>query len=89
MEPEEMVALLTERCPSLMGIRSLDHAFGGGKAPQVETFGGAFNGLLIDEVLVELDALPWDGGAVAQLVVNGEYEEGVHLITVHGKPGPE
>ncbi len=94
---DDMEKFIHERCPSLRGITHINDlrsregvfAVGGDKAAQVEILVGAFNYLDHRKVLEELRALPWVEDAVVQIVVNGEHDSGVQLLTLVGKPKNE
>jgi hypothetical protein len=58
----------------------------GTRAIQLHVLFGAFNFGLVDELVGVLRTFPWESGAVVQLAVNCEYDEGVRLLTIVGVP---
>jgi len=60
-----------------------DDAWGGGKAPQVTVYAGAFNFFPTDEFLAYLAALPWEYPESVQLFVNEEHDTrfAIYLLT--------
>jgi hypothetical protein len=71
-----------QRVGLLLDNTDADGAWGGGKAPQVTVYAGAFNFLHTDELMAHLAALPWAYPDSVQLFVNEEeeYRFAVYLL---------
>ena len=66
-------AWFAERRPTrLVDNTDADAAWGGGKAPQVRAYAGAFNFFLTDKFMAHLASLPWEYPESVQLFVNEE-----------------
>ena len=63
-----------QRVGLLMDNTNADGVWGGGKAPQVRVYAGAFNYLHAEEMMAYLTALPWEIPESVQLLVNGEHD---------------
>src|SRR5215213_4719072 len=51
-----------------------DAAWGGGKAPQVRVYSGAYNFFITEKFMAHLASLPWEYPDSVQLFVNGEHD---------------
>lgn len=93
----DYVPLIEERVnPWLMGppyprgqLNDLCPHFGGGKAPQVCVYGGAFNYLDIPAFLDFIASLPWEDPDRIQVFINDEHDEDftVYDLVLRWLPG--
>jgi hypothetical protein len=66
--------LAEQRYLPLLDNTDADAAWGGGKAPQVRVFSGAYNFFPTEKLMVYLASLPWEYPDSVQLFINEEHD---------------